>query len=49
MEKDRYRKYDAQIYIRYARRYARSLDNLFLLDKLTELQTVNAGLRITLF
>lgn len=48
-QKDRYRKIDVQFFIRYARRYAHSIDNVFFLENLTRLQTFNTGLRITFF
>lgn len=48
-QKDRYRKIDMQFFVRYARRYARSIDNVFILENLTRLQTFNTGLKITFF
>ncbi|MEW6365306.1 MAG: hypothetical protein AB1714_11810 [Acidobacteriota bacterium] len=48
-QKDRFRKFDTQFFIRYAQRYASSYDHVFITENLTRLQTVNAGLKITFF
>jgi hypothetical protein len=42
-------KLDGQLFIRYARRSASSYDRVFLLDRENQVQTANAGVRITLF
>lgn len=49
LEKDKYRKVQGQFFIRYANRYARAQDRLFLFNNLTKLQSLSAGLSITLF
>ncbi len=43
------RKVQGQFFIRYANRYARSLDNVFGFRNLTKLQTLNTGLSFTFF
>jgi len=49
VEKDKYRKVQGQFFIRYANRYARAIDNIFLFRNLTKLQTMSAGLTFTFF
>jgi hypothetical protein len=48
-DKGAYRKVQGQFFVRYANRYARSLDNLFGFSNLTRLQTFNIGLSFTFF
>lgn len=49
LERSRFRKVQGQFFVKYANRYARSLDNLFGLSNLTKLQTFNIGLNFTFF
>jgi hypothetical protein len=49
VERSRFRKMQSQFFVRYANRYARSLDNLFGLNSLTKVQTLNMGLSFTFF
>jgi hypothetical protein len=49
VERSRYRKVQGQFFVRYANRYARSLDSVFGLNSLTRLQTLNTGLSFTFF
>lgn len=49
LEKSRLKKFQAQFFIRYANRYARSLDHLFGVNSLAKTQTLNAGLSFTFF
>ncbi|HKZ77667.1 MAG TPA: hypothetical protein VJ124_05030 [Pyrinomonadaceae bacterium] len=49
VEKSRMKKFQAQFFIRYANRYARSSSGLFRIDSLTKTQTLNAGLSFTFF
>jgi len=46
---DRWRKVQAQFFVRYADRYARARDFLFGLDNLTRLRTFNGGLNFVFF
>ena len=48
-EKNRWRKMQGQIFIRYANRYGASRDLLFGFNNLNKLQTFNAGLNFTFF
>ncbi len=48
-EKDRFRKVQGQLFIRYANRYASNRDRVFLISNLTRLQTLNCGLSFTFF
>jgi hypothetical protein len=48
-ERTRFRKVQAQFFIRYANRYASSEDLLFRLFNINKLQTVNAGLNFIFF
>lgn len=48
-EKSGLKEVRGQFYIRYANRYARSLDRLFGINSLTRSQTLNVGLSFTLF
>jgi hypothetical protein len=48
-EKDKYRKVQGQFFVRYANRYTRATDNIFLFRNLTKLQTMSAGLTFTFF
>ena len=48
-EKSSLRKVQGQFSIRYANRYAQSLDHLFGINNLTKVQTLNAGLSFTFF
>src|SRR5688572_8503000 len=47
--KGEYRKVQGQFFVRYANRYARATDNLFLLHNITKIQTANAGVTFTFF
>lgn len=47
LERSRYKKIQAQFFVRYANRYAYTLDNLFGFDTRTRLQTFNTGLSFT--
>jgi hypothetical protein len=47
--KSQYRKVQGQFLVRYANRYARATDNLFLFRNITKIQTANAGLSFTFF
>ncbi len=49
IEKDKYRKVQGQFYIRYANRYTRATDRVFLFTNLSKLQTMSAGLSFTFF
>jgi hypothetical protein len=49
IEKDKYRKVQGQFFIRYANRYTRATDNIFLFKNLTKIQTMSAGLSLTFF
>ncbi len=49
LERSRYRKVQGQFFVRYANRYARSLDSLFGFNNLTKFQTLNLGLSFTFF
>jgi hypothetical protein len=49
MEKSRMKKFQAQFFIRYANRYARSSSGLFRIDSLTKSQTLSAGMSFTFF
>ena len=49
IEKDKYRKVQGQFFIRYANRYARAQDLVFLLNNINKFQSFSAGLNITLF
>jgi hypothetical protein len=49
LERSRYRKVQSQFFIRYANRYTRSRDNVFGLNNLTKLRTLNLGLSFTFF
>jgi hypothetical protein len=44
-----YRKVQGQFFVRYANRYARATDNLFLFHNITKMQTASAGLSFTFF
>ncbi|MDQ3472113.1 MAG: hypothetical protein M3447_00100 [Acidobacteriota bacterium] len=48
-DRDKYRKVQGQFFIRYANRYARATDNIFVFTNLTKLQTMSAGLSFTFF
>lgn len=49
VEKSQYRKVQGQFFVRYANRYARATDNLFLFHNITKTQTASAGLSFTFF
>jgi hypothetical protein len=49
VERSRYRKVNGQFYVRYANRYARTLDSVFGLDNLIKSQTLNVGMSFTFF
>lgn len=49
VEKSEYRKVQGQFFVRYANRYARATDNLFLFHNITKIQTASAGLSFTFF
>ncbi|HZJ46305.1 MAG TPA: hypothetical protein VFD63_21180 [Pyrinomonadaceae bacterium] len=49
IEKDKYRKVQGQFFIRYANRYARAQDRIFLFNNINKFQAFSAGLSITLF
>lgn len=49
VEKDRFRKLQSQMFIRYANQYARSRNTSFGLNDLTKNQTLNLGLSFTFF
>lgn len=42
-------KVDAQFFVRYAQRYARSFDNVFFSESMRKLQTMNTGLKLSFF
>jgi hypothetical protein len=47
--KERFKKLQGQSFVRYANRYASSIDNIFFLNNLTKAQTFNIGLSFTFF
>jgi hypothetical protein len=47
IDRSRYKKVQAQFFVRYANRYGHALDNLFGFDTKTRLQTINTGLSFT--
>lgn len=49
IENDKYRKFQGQFFVRYANRYARAQDRLFLFNNITKFQSFSAGLNLTLF
>lgn len=49
IEKSKYRKLQGQIFVKYANRYARAQDKIFLLNNITKFQSLSGGLSITLF
>ena len=49
IEKNRWRKMQAQFFIRYANRYGATRDQLFGFNTFNKLQTFNAGLNFTFF
>jgi hypothetical protein len=49
VERGQLRKVQGQFFIRYANRYARATDNLFLFRNITKIQTTSAGLSFTFF
>jgi hypothetical protein len=48
-EKERWRKVQAQFFVRYANRYASARDQIFFFNNLTKVQTMSAGLSFTFF
>jgi len=49
VEKDKYRKVQGQFFIRYANRYARAQDQIFLFNNITKFQSLSSGLSLTFF
>ena len=48
-EKSKYRKVQAQMFLRYSNRYANARDTIFGISNLTRFQSINAGLNFTFF